>query len=85
MRLQAALADNPRSRPLLEGRVAPEGIELEAVALSPGEIFARQLKGAEFDVSDMSLASFMIATSHGPTPFVAFPVFTIRRSFHTGI
>ena len=33
----------------------------------------------------MSLASFMIATSHGPTDFVAFPVFTMRRFFHTGI
>lgn len=85
MRLQAAFADNPRSRPLLEGRIAPEGVDLAAVALSPGEIFARQLKGAEFDVSDMSLASFMIATSHGPTGFVAFPVFTMRRFFHTGI
>jgi 4,5-dihydroxyphthalate decarboxylase len=85
MKLRAAFAENVRSRPLLDARIAPEGIELEAVALSPGEIFARQLKGAEFDVSDMSIASFMIATSHGPTDFVAFPVFTARRFFHTGI
>ncbi|MGA2392190.1 MAG: PhnD/SsuA/transferrin family substrate-binding protein [Candidatus Lustribacter sp.] len=85
LRLRAAFADNERSRPLLDGRIAPEGIELDAIALTPGEIFARQLKGAEFDVSDMSLGSLLIATSHGPTPFVAFPVFTIRRFFHTGI
>lgn len=85
LKLRAAFADNVRSRALLDGRIAPEGIELDAIALSPGEIFARQLKGAEFDVSDMSLGSFMIATSHGPTDFVAFPVFTARRFFHTGI
>jgi 4,5-dihydroxyphthalate decarboxylase len=85
LKLRAAFADNVRSRALLEGRIAPEGIELETIALSPGEIFARQLKGAEFDVSDMSLASFMIATSLGPTDFVAFPVFTARRFFHTWI
>jgi 4,5-dihydroxyphthalate decarboxylase len=85
LKLSAAFADNARSRPLLDGRIAPEGIDLESIALSPGEIFARQLKGAEFDVSDMSLGSFMIATSHGPTEFVAFPVFTARRFFHTGI
>jgi 4,5-dihydroxyphthalate decarboxylase len=85
LKLRAAFADNVRSRPLLDGRIAPEGIELESIALSPGEIFARQLKGAEFDVSDMSIASFMIATSHGPTDFVAFPVFTARRFFHTGV
>lgn len=85
LQLRAAFADNVRSRPLLDGRIAPDGIDLESIALSPGEIFARQLKGAEFDVSDMSLGSFMIATSHGPTDFVAFPVFTARRFFHTGI
>jgi 4,5-dihydroxyphthalate decarboxylase len=85
LKLRAAFADNVRSRPLLEGRIVPEGIDLESIALSPGEIFARQLKGAEFDVSDMSIASFMIAISRGPTDFVAFPVFTARRFFHTGI
>jgi len=85
LRLRAAFADNERSRPLLDGSVAPEGIELDAIALTPGEIFARQLKGAEFDVSDMSLGSLLIATSHGPTGFLAFPVFTIRRFFHTNI
>jgi 4,5-dihydroxyphthalate decarboxylase len=85
LKLRAAFAENVRSRALLDGLIAPDGIELESIALSPGEIFARQLKGAEFDVSDMSLGSFMIATSHGPTDFVAFPVFTARRFFHTGI
>lgn len=85
LRLRAAFADNERSRPLLDGSVAPQGIELDAIALTPGEIFARQLKKAEFDVSDMSLSSLTIATSHGPTPFVAFPVFTVRRFFHTSI
>jgi len=85
LKLSAAFADNERSRPLLDGSVVPEGIELDSIALTPGEIFARQLKGAEFDVSDMSLSSLMIATSHGPTPFVAFPVFTVRRFFHTSI
>lgn len=85
LRLRAAFADNERSRPLLDGTIVPEGVALDAIALSPGEIFARQLKGAEFDVSDMSLGSLLIATSQGPTEFVAFPVFTIRRFFHTGI
>ncbi len=54
-------------------------------ALTPGEMFWRQLKFEEFDVSEMSIASLTIATSHGPTPWVALPVFTERRFFHTGI
>lgn len=85
LQLKAAFVDKAGSRALLDGRIVPDGVELDTVALAAGEIFARQLKNAEFDVSDMSMGSFLIATSHGRTDFVAFPVFTIRRFFHTGI
>ena len=48
-------------------------------------MYWRQLKFAEFDVSEMSLSSLIIATSLGPTDYVALPVFTMRRFFHTNI
>ena len=48
-------------------------------------MFWRQLKFAEFDVSEMSLASLMIASAHGPTDWVAIPVFTMRQFFHTTV
>jgi 4,5-dihydroxyphthalate decarboxylase len=48
-------------------------------------MFWRQLKFEEFDVSEMSLASLAIATSQGPTPWLALPVFTMRQFFHTTI
>jgi 4,5-dihydroxyphthalate decarboxylase len=83
--LSAALYANARNRALLDGSVSPEGMRLVTSALTPGEMFWRQLKFAEFDVSEMSFASFIIATSHGPTEWYALPVFTERRFFHTGI
>ena len=85
LELSAALYPNARNRPLLDGAVSPPGVRLLANALTPGEMFWRQLKFAEFDVSEMSFASFIIATSHGPTDWYALPVFTERRFFHTGI
>jgi 4,5-dihydroxyphthalate decarboxylase len=85
LRLTCALSDNARTRALLDGSVAPEAIELETKALHPSEMFWRQLKFAEFDVSEMSLSSLTIATAQGPTPWVGIPVFTSRRFFHTGI
>jgi 4,5-dihydroxyphthalate decarboxylase len=48
-------------------------------------MFWRQLKFSEFDVSEMSLASLTIATSRGPTEWVAIPVFTMRMFFHTNV
>jgi 4,5-dihydroxyphthalate decarboxylase len=83
LELSAALTVNDRTQPLLDGRVEPEGIRLVTSALIPGEIFWRQLKFADFDVSEMSVASLMIATEHGETDWVALPIFTQRAFFHT--
>jgi 4,5-dihydroxyphthalate decarboxylase len=83
--LTCALSENPRTSPILDGTIAPEGITLECTPLFPSEMFLRQLKYAEFDVSEMSLSSITIATSQAPTEWVGLPVFTSRRFFHTGI
>jgi 4,5-dihydroxyphthalate decarboxylase len=85
LELSAALYPNPRTRPVLDGRVDAAGIRLMPTGLTPGEMFWRQLKFADFDVSEMSFASFIIATAHAPTAWVALPVFTERRFFHTGV
>lgn len=83
--LSAALTRNERTRPVTAGVVQPQGLELRVTRLSPSEMFWRQLKFSEFDVSEMSLASLMIATAAGPTEWVAIPVFTMRQFFHTTI
>ncbi len=81
--LSIALSDNPRTRPILDGEVAPEGIRLLPTCVFPSEMFWRQLKFAEFDVSEMSMSSLTIATARGDTRWVGIPVFTTRHFFHT--
>src|SRR5262245_8030774 len=83
--LSIALSDNPRTRPLLEGRIAPAGIRLIPTAVHPSEMFWRQLRYEDFDVSEMSLSSLLIAVSRGDARFVGLPIYTMRRFFHTGI
>jgi 4,5-dihydroxyphthalate decarboxylase len=85
LELSIALSDNERTRPLLEGRVAPQGIKLVPTMVHPSEMFWRQLRFGEFDISEMSMSSLIIATSRGETPWVAIPVFTMRKFFHTSI
>ncbi len=85
LQLSIAMQPNARSAPVLDGRLKPEGIDLAFTALHPSEIFWRQLKFAEFDVSEMSMSSLLIITAAGNRDWVAFPVFTTRRFFHTGI
>jgi 4,5-dihydroxyphthalate decarboxylase len=83
--LSIALSDNPNTRPLIDGAIEPEGISLTPTAIHPSEMFWRQLRFAEFDVSEMSMSSLLIATARGPTPWLALPVFTTREFFHTRI
>ncbi len=85
LNLTCALTVNDRTRALLDRSVKPDAIDLEITPLDPGEMFFRQLKNAEFDVSEMSLATLMIATSKGPTQWVGLPVFTMRRFFHANM
>ena len=46
-----------RIRALQDGRVRPEGIDLNVVALPVEETFYRQARYREFDVSEMSMSS----------------------------
>ncbi len=81
--LSLAISENPRTRPILSGAVKPDGIDLVATPLHPSEMFWRQLRFADFDVSEMSISSLLIATAKGDDNWVGLPVFTTRRFFHT--
>lgn len=85
LELSAAFTPNDRTASILDGTVQPEGIRLLATPCHASEMFWRQLKFSEFDVSEMSVSSLIIATSHGPTEWVALPVFSMREFFHTSV
>jgi 4,5-dihydroxyphthalate decarboxylase len=85
LQLSLGIASNARSWPILDGTVQPDGIDLISSVVFPSELFWRQLKFADFDVSEMSFSSLMMARSHGDDRWVGLPVFTTRRFFHTGI
>lgn len=83
--LSIALTDNERTRPILDSRVTAQGMALHTTALDPSEMFWRQLRYANFDVSEMSLSSLMIAASRGDRRWTALPIFTSRAMYHTRI
>lgn len=85
LELSLAIGRNPRSSPLLAGQVETEGIVLRCSALHASELFWRQLGFREFDVSEMSMSSLLMAHCAGDTTWVGIPVFTTRRFFHTGV
>ena len=66
-------------------RIKPDGIDLLVTNAHPSEIFWRQLHFGEFDISEMSMSSLLILLASGNRDWVALPVFTTRRFFHTGM
>src|SRR3569832_1564445 len=82
LELSIALSRNENTQAILDGEFMPDGIKLYPTALHPSEMIWRQLKFAEFDVSEMSMSSLTIATSQAATQWVAIPVFTTREFFH---
>src|SRR5204863_2441924 len=82
LQLSLALASNPRSWPILDGTVNPEGIDLIPTVVHASELFWRQLRFADFDVSEMSFSSLMMARAKGDDRWVGLPIFTTRRFFH---
>ena len=83
LQLSLIMSANERSRPILDGTLRPDGIELICTAAHPSEIFWRQLHFKEFDVSEMSLSSLLMAIANGNRDWVGLPIFTSRRFFHT--
>jgi len=74
LRLTLACWDYDRTRPLIDGRIRPEGIDLDIQVLRPRQIFPRMLEDKAFQVSEMSLASYVSLRARGDCPFVAIPV-----------
>ncbi len=85
LELSIGIASNPRTWPILDGTVKPEGIDLIPSVVHGSELFWRQLRFGDFDVSEMSFSSLTIAMSHGDRRWLGIPVFTTRNFFHTGI
>jgi 4,5-dihydroxyphthalate decarboxylase len=85
VKLSLAITSNPRTWPILDGTVKPDGIELDTTVMFPSEMFWRQLKFQDFDVSEMSLSSLMLATAQGNEDWTGIPIFTTRKFFHTDI
>lgn len=82
LHLTLACGDYEIIRALKEGRVTPEGIELEVrTGMDPGTRHAAMIRERAFDVSELSLSSYLMAKARGAA-LTAIPVFLHRRFRH---
>ena len=83
LRLSAAFWRYDRTQALLDGRIHPQGVELDCEVLRPEAAFALAFGAAPFDVTELSLSNTLTALSQGPFPYWLIPVFP-SRSFRHG-
>jgi len=81
LRLSFITGENERVKALIDGIIQPEGVELVPTLSDPSETFWRQLSFQEFEISEMSISSYLIAKSRG-MDMIAIPVFPARRFMH---
>lgn len=85
-RVPITLATWPYDRvaALKDGTISPTGIDLRVLPSHPGDTFLRMLGDREFEASEMSMSSLLMAKERDD-PFVAIPVFTSRTFRHNGL
>src|SRR6266513_2992926 len=84
LRLTIAIGDYGHTRALKSGEVAIKGVAPHFVEVKPIiGAFRRMVRDLEFDVCEMAPTTYMIARALG-APFVAIPVFVMRRFHHGG-
>jgi 4,5-dihydroxyphthalate decarboxylase len=85
MRISLACWDYDRTRAIADGRIRPDGLTIDYLALPPEETFFRMARHREFDAAELSLSTYLISLKQDAPPFVALPVYPSRAFRHSGI
>ena len=83
--LSIAVGNYDRVRPLVDGAVPIDGVEPTFALLTPEEMFFRAFRHADFDVTELSLSSYVVRAAQGDCPYVAIPTFPSRAFRHNAI
>jgi 4,5-dihydroxyphthalate decarboxylase len=84
--LDIAFWNYDRTRALSDGRVRIEGVEahFHTARIVP-HIFEAMIRQRAYDVSELGMTYFLRTFAHGPSPFLAIPVFPNRCFRHSAI
>jgi 4,5-dihydroxyphthalate decarboxylase len=83
--ITVACADVDRTAAIKDGRIPIEGCDVSYFSLEPEEAFFRAFRNQEFDVTELSFSSYLLATSKNSCPYIAVPAFLSRVFRHSSI
>jgi 4,5-dihydroxyphthalate decarboxylase len=80
-----ASGEYDRIRAMRDGVVKVEGCAVTYHVVEPNQLFTRNLKNQEFDVSEMSFSAYIALRDQGRAHYTAIPVFLSRAFRHSAI
>ena len=84
MKLTLATWDHDRCMPLHDGRVSVPGVDFESHILPTGKLFPIAVQEARFDITELSISSYILQVSRGESEYTAIPAFVSRAFRHNG-
>lgn len=82
--ISLATWDHDRMLPLHEGTVPMDGVEIESHILPTSTLFPVAVQEARFDVTELSISSYLLQVSRGSSAYTAIPVYPSRAFRHSG-
>jgi 4,5-dihydroxyphthalate decarboxylase len=83
--ISIASGEYDRIRAIRDGIVKVEGCAVTYHVVEPNQLFVRNLKNQEFDVSEMSFSTYITLRDQGKAHYTAIPVFLSRAFRHSAI
>jgi 4,5-dihydroxyphthalate decarboxylase len=83
--ITVASGEYDRIRAIRDGAVKVEGCAVTYHVVEPNQLFVRNLKHQEFDVSEMSFSTYITVRDQGRAHYTAIPVFLSRAFRHSAI
>jgi 4,5-dihydroxyphthalate decarboxylase len=82
LHLQTVLGDHPHVKPLKDGQIKSDTVELEFIEFSPtNKAFKPMVRELKFDVCEMAIVTYLMAKAYGK-PLVLLPAAMLGRHQH---
>jgi 4,5-dihydroxyphthalate decarboxylase len=84
LRVSLATWDHDRVAAIQDGRIGVPGVEIDGHILPTTKLFPIAVQEARFDVTELSVSSYVLQVSRGTSAYTAIPVFVSRAFRHNG-
>ncbi|NKE47590.1 ABC transporter substrate-binding protein [Roseomonas frigidaquae] len=84
-KLTLACTRSDRTQPILDGRIAIGEQEIIATAGEPEDLFRIAMRDAQYDITELSMASHILSVARGDSRYIGVPVYPSRAFRHSAI